>query len=42
MLKMIAKLLRVLNSDADPAQISLAFCLALVAGFTPLYTLHDF
>lgn len=40
MLKMIAKLLKVLNSDADPLQISLAFGFALLSGllgfFSPL------
>ena len=41
MLKMIAKLLAVLNSETDPAQISLAFCFAVVTGFTPLLSLHN-
>lgn len=41
MFRMIAKLLKVLNSDADPGQISLAFCLAMAMGFTPLYSLHN-
>ena len=40
MLKMIAKLLKVLNSDADPSQISLALGFALISGlltfFSPL------
>jgi uncharacterized protein (TIGR03546 family) len=40
MLKMIAKLLKVLNSDADPSQISLAIGFALISGlltfFSPL------
>lgn len=41
MLKMLAKLLKVLNSDAEPGQISLALCLAMVAGLTPLMSLHN-
>ncbi len=41
MLKLIAKFLKILNSDADPAQISLAFCLAMIAGLTPLLSLHN-
>ena len=41
MLKMIAKLLKVLNSENEPGQISLAFCFALIMGFTPLYSLHN-
>jgi len=40
MLKMVAKLLKVLNSDADPSQISLAIGFALISGlltfFSPL------
>lgn len=41
MFSLIAKLLKVLNSDADPGQISLALCLAMVAGFTPVNSLHN-
>lgn len=41
MLKLIAKFIKVMNSEAEPEQISLAFCLAMIAGFTPLYTLHN-
>lgn len=41
MLKLIAKFLKVLNSDAEPGQISLAFCFAMVAGLTPLISLHN-
>jgi uncharacterized protein (TIGR03546 family) len=32
---MIAKLLKVLNSESDPTQISLAFSFSLVSGFLP-------
>lgn len=41
MLKLLAKLLKVLNSDAEPGQISLALSLAMVAGLTPLLSLHN-
>ena len=41
MLRLIAKLLKVLNSETDPKQISLAFCLAMIFGLTPLYSLHN-
>ena len=41
MLKMIAKLLKVLNSETDPAQISLGFCFGMTVGLTPLWSLHN-
>jgi uncharacterized protein (TIGR03546 family) len=41
MLRPAAKLLAVLNSETDPGQISLGFCLAMVAGVTPLMSLHN-
>jgi uncharacterized protein (TIGR03546 family) len=41
MLKLLANLLRVLNSESNPGQISLAFCLAMVAGLTPFWSLHN-
>jgi uncharacterized protein (TIGR03546 family) len=41
MLKLIAKLLKVLNSDAAPGQISAAFGFAMIAGFTPFWSLHN-
>jgi uncharacterized protein (TIGR03546 family) len=41
MLRTIAKLLKVLNSDAEPGQISLGFAFAMVAGFPPLMSLHN-
>ncbi len=37
----LAKLLRVLNSEAEPGQISLALGFAMIAGFTPLLSLHN-
>lgn len=41
MFKTIAKFLKILNSDAAPGQISLGFAFAMVAGFTPLMSLHN-
>jgi uncharacterized protein (TIGR03546 family) len=41
MVRLLLKLLRVLNSETRPAQISLALCLAMVAGLTPLLSLHN-
>ncbi len=41
MIRMIAKLLKVLNTESEPGQVSLAFCFAMVIGFTPLYSLHN-
>ena len=41
MLRILARLLRVLNSETNPGQISLGFCFAMVAGLTPLLSLHN-
>jgi uncharacterized protein (TIGR03546 family) len=41
MISTIAKILKVLNSETAPGQISLALCFALIAGLTPLYSLHN-
>lgn len=41
MLRQIAKLLKALNAETAPWQISLAFILAMVMGFTPLWSLHN-
>ena len=41
MIEAIARLLKVMNSESDPAQISLAVCLAMIAGLTPFYSLHN-
>jgi len=41
MLRLIAKILKVLNSEGDPWQISLAAALGMVAGLTPLWSLHN-
>ena len=41
MIKMIAKFLKVLNSETEPGQISLALSLAMILGLTPLMSLHN-
>jgi uncharacterized protein (TIGR03546 family) len=41
MLRTVAKLLKVINSETDPAQISLAVCFSMVAGLTPFLSLHN-
>ena len=41
MITQIIKFLRVLGSEADPIQISLAIALAMIAAFTPLLSLHN-
>ena len=41
MIKLLAKLLRVLNSETEPGQLSLGLCFAMVVGFTPLLSLHN-
>lgn len=41
MLEMIAKILKVLNSETEPGQISLAVCLAMIMAFTPLFCAHN-
>jgi uncharacterized protein (TIGR03546 family) len=37
----IAKLIKVLNSETEPGQISLGLCLSMIAGFTPVLSLHN-
>jgi len=41
MLRTIAKLLKALNSETEPGQISLALCFSMIVGFTPLFSLHN-
>ena len=41
MIRAILKLLHVLNSEAEPGQISLALAFGLITGFTPLGSLHN-
>jgi uncharacterized protein (TIGR03546 family) len=40
-LTMLAKLLKALNSEASPSQISLAFVLGMIMGLTPLWSAHN-
>jgi uncharacterized protein (TIGR03546 family) len=40
-MRLLAKFLKVLNSNAEPLEISLGLCLAMIAGFTPLMSLHN-
>lgn len=41
MLTIVAKLFKIINSETEPFQISLALCFAMVAGLTPLWRLHN-
>lgn len=41
MLQAVAKLLKILNSETEPGQISLAVGFSLIAGLTPLFSLHN-
>jgi uncharacterized protein (TIGR03546 family) len=41
MLRLISRLLKVLNSETEPSQISLALGFAMIAGFTPILSLHN-
>lgn len=41
MLKQLAKLLKALNAETSPWQISLAFVLGMIMGFTPLASVHN-
>lgn len=41
MIEMIAKLLKALNSESNPTQISLAFAMGMIVGFTPLMSMHN-
>ena len=41
MIEAVANLLKVLNSETEPGQISLAFCLSMIIGFTPVLSVHN-
>ncbi len=41
MIQLLARMLKVLNSEAKPLQIAGAVSLAMVAGLTPLMSLHN-
>ncbi|TQV84304.1 TIGR03546 family protein [Exilibacterium tricleocarpae] len=40
-MRLLVKLLKVLNAEDNPAQIALAVCLAAILGLTPLLSLHN-
>ncbi|MDY6904331.1 MAG: TIGR03546 family protein [Thermodesulfobacteriota bacterium] len=41
MITLIAKILKILNAETAPSQISGGVCLAMVMGLTPLWSLHN-
>ena len=41
MVNSILKLLKVLNSEAEPGQISLALCFGMIAGFLPFFNIAN-
>lgn len=41
MIRLIAKTLKILNSETEPGQISLGIAFGMVAGITPLMSLHN-
>lgn len=41
MLTVLAKLLKALNSESRPAQVSIALVLGMLVGLTPLWSLHN-
>ena len=41
MIRGAVKLIRIIGSETEPGQISLGFAFALIAGFTPLVSLHN-
>ncbi len=41
MIRQIAKLLRILNSETAPINISIGICFGLVVGFTQMWSVHN-
>ena len=41
MLRLDVKFLKILNSETDPSQISLAFSFSMIMGLTPIMSLHN-
>ncbi len=41
MIRQIAKLLRILNSETAPINISLGICFGMVVGFTQMWSVHN-
>ena len=40
-MRLILKLIKVLNSETEPSQISLGLCFGLIAGLTPVLSPHN-
>jgi len=41
MIQSLIKIIKVLNSETHPAQISLGLCFAVIVAFTPKFSLHN-
>lgn len=41
MIEFIVKILKVLNSETEPGQISLGLCFSMILGLTPLFSIHN-
>jgi uncharacterized protein (TIGR03546 family) len=41
MIELVANLLKILNSETEPRQISLGICFGMLAGLTPLWRPHN-
>jgi uncharacterized protein (TIGR03546 family) len=41
MIRSIFKIIKALNSESKPGQISVAVCLGMITGFTPFWSLHN-
>ncbi len=41
MIRTVANILKILNSETNPSQISLALCFAMFLGFTPFLSVHN-
>ncbi|MEK7747838.1 MAG: TIGR03546 family protein [Nitrospirota bacterium] len=41
MFRLLIRFIQVLNSEANPNQISIAFALSMIVGFTPTFSLHN-
>jgi uncharacterized protein (TIGR03546 family) len=41
MIRQLAKLIRILNSETNPVQISLAICFGMIVGFTQISSAHN-
>lgn len=41
MIRQLAKLIRVLNSETEPINVSLAVCFGMVVGFTQIWSVHN-